>query len=280
MAALTKEQKLEYNESLKEFKNYIEDLKKEVIFYKSQMKKNKESEPYYTIGLVLNSIRFINTCVEINKLSLYKLDLKSEFYLNLGRKEIYSVFTNMEKVVSMDYDGPLGENSEALEKLTLFSPSQRLNFILGFRDSINAILDSYGDLKTGGSYSKWKYSWPELYFKLAVLTKNLFDYKAYERERDINNPDYYIRKEHFNLIIELCNIAAQEYRSKFDLSTSDTADLRKSVAMLELTRKIYQVTGFTEDLRKTKNLIESLNAKIDALEAEKSKGKKAKLPAK
>lgn len=276
--ALSKEKKLDYNESLKEFKAFIEDLKKEVTLYKSQIKKNKEAEPYYAIGLVLNSIRFINACVEINKLSLHKLELKSEIYLNLGRKEIYSVFTSMEKVVTMTYDGPLGENSDILEGLTLFTPAQRLNFILGFKDAIYRIIDAYGDNKPIGPYSKWKWSWPELHFKLAVLAKNLFDFKAYERERDINNPNYYIRKDHFNLIIELCNLAAQEYRSKFDLSTSDAGDLRKSVAMLEVTRKIYQVIGFTDDLKKTKTLIESLNAKIEAIEAEKDKSKKPKVP--
>ncbi|MCB1159971.1 MAG: hypothetical protein H7A25_05315 [Leptospiraceae bacterium] len=274
--ALTKQQKLEYNESLKEFKSYIEELKKEVILYKSQMKKNKDAEPYYIIGLVLNSIRFINTCIEINKLSQHKLRLKSEFYLNLGRKEIYSVFTNMEKVVSMNFDGSLAENSEYLEKLDLFSPSQRLNFIHGFRAAIEGIVDAYGDQKPSGPYSKWKWSWPEIYYKLAILSKNLFDFKAYEKERDINNMHYYVRKEHFNLIIELCNYAAQEYRTKFDLSTSETADLRKSVIMLEILKMIYQITGIRDDLDKTKTLIESLNNKIDTIESEKTKKKKLK----
>ena len=36
--ALTKEQKAEFDENLTEFKNYIEELKKDVNLYKTQMK--------------------------------------------------------------------------------------------------------------------------------------------------------------------------------------------------------------------------------------------------
>lgn len=269
--ALTKEQKLNYNENLKEFKAYIEELRKEVNMYKSQMKRNIGSKAYYKIGLVLNSVRFIYTCTEINKLSQHYLRLKSENYLNLGRKEIYSVFSKMEEVVTMYYDGSLAENEEHLEKISEFNPIQRLNFIYALKDAIYMIIEGYGDNKTT-STSRWKWSWPEIHFKLAVLAKNLFDFKAYEKERDINHKYYYVRKEHFDLIIELCNFAAQEYRSKYDLSTSDPGDLRKSVAMLEITRKIYQIIGFQEELRKVKILIDSLNNKIDEIE----KGQKKK----
>ena len=55
--ALTKEQTAAYIENLKEFKAYIEDLKKEVSLYKAQMKKNtnKAMDPYYQMALVLNN---------------------------------------------------------------------------------------------------------------------------------------------------------------------------------------------------------------------------------
>ena len=54
--ALTKEQKAEFDENLTEFKNYIEELKKDVNLYKTQMKKSKAIEPYYQIAIVLNNL--------------------------------------------------------------------------------------------------------------------------------------------------------------------------------------------------------------------------------
>ncbi|MCU0825097.1 MAG: hypothetical protein MUF77_10700, partial [Leptospira sp.] len=82
------------------------------------------------------------------------------------------------------------------------------------------------------------------------------------------------RKEHFNLIIELANQAAQDYRSKFEMSTQDSTDLKHSVEMLEMNRKIFQITGETEDLEKTKTLIESFQQKINDLESDDKKKKK------
>lgn len=270
--ALTKEQTAAYIENLKEFKAYIEDLKKEVSLYKAQMKKNanKALDPYYQIALVLNSIKFINTCIAMNEVSLLTRNLKAEEHLNYARKEIYSVLSAMEKVVGNDYENGLDENREQLDKITEINPVQRLNFLKGFRKAIATLIEAYGQ------GSKWRWSWPEIYFKLAVLSKNFFDFRAFEREGDLDNPYFYIRKEHFNLIIELANYTAQEYRTKFDLSTNDSADLKKSVSMLEMNRKIFQITGNTDDLDKTKTLIESLTDKIETIENEKTNQKKKK----
>lgn len=269
--ALSKEQTQAYVENLKEFKNYIEELKKEANLYKVQLKKSSKTlEPYYQLALVLISVRLINTCVEINKISMFNRKLRAEDYLNIGRKEIYSVFSAMEKIVGADYENGLDENRELLDKITDLNPTQRLNFLKGFKAAIDGIVDGYG------SNTKWRWSWPELRFKYSVLAKNLLDFRAYERENDLENPYYYVRKDHFNLIVESANSTAQEYRTKFDLSTSDSADLKKSIDMLEMNRKIFQLTGNSEDLEKTKTLIESFSAKVEAIEAEKAGAKKKK----
>lgn len=52
--------------------------------------------------------------------------------------------------------------------------------------------------------------------------------------------------------------------------------MKKSIAMLEVNRKILQTTGETEDLEKTKTLIESLQDKVESIEADKDKKKKKK----
>lgn len=266
----SKLQKQDFNDNVKDFKAFQDDLKKDVSLYKVQMKKNKVAEPYYQIAIIMHSMRFINTCLLINELSVAKMELKSENYLNLGRKEIYSVLSSMEKVVGYEYDGGLGENKEALEAISLITPLQRLNLLKNLKDILDRMVDAYG------ANSKWKWSWPEIYFKFAVVAKNFFDFRAYERESDLSSDNYYTYREHYELIVELCNFAAQEYRSKFDLATAEPADLRKSVSMLELLRRIYQITGDTDDLEKIKTLIDSLNSRIEALEAEKKQSKKNK----
>lgn len=266
--AITKEQKTEFNENLQEFKEYLDELKKETSLFKSQIKKNKKLEPYFNLALAIDSLKLINTCLLINEMSVSIMSLKSENYLNIGRKEIYNVFSYVENVVGNNYDGSLSENKELLEKIEDFTPVQRLNLIKAIQDLIFKLIDAFGPS------SKWKWSWAEIHFKLAVLAKNLMDFRAMETESDLDSPFYYTRKEHFNMIIELSNQAAQEYRTKFDLSTQDVSELKKSVALLEMNRQIFQITGETDDLEKTKTLIESLKEKIETIEAEKEKKKK------
>ncbi|MCR8628198.1 hypothetical protein BEN42_12995 [Leptospira interrogans serovar Canicola] len=268
--ALNKEQKQEFAEKLTDFKVYLDDLKKESNLFKSQLRKDPRLEPYYQIALSVNAIKMINTCLLVNDLSVAILDIKSDTYLNTGRKEIYNAISGMEKVVGADFEGSLAENKDLLAKIPEFLPVQRLNFIKAIRQVTNKTIDAFG------TNSKWKWSFPEIHFKIAVLCKNIFDFRAFEKERDLENPHYYIRQEHFNLILELCNYAAQEYRTKFDLSTQDAGDLKKSIAMLEVNRKILQTTGETEDLEKTKTLIESLQDKVESIEADKDKKKKKK----
>ncbi|MDX1959431.1 MAG: hypothetical protein SFU98_12710 [Leptospiraceae bacterium] len=268
--AVSKEQKAEFDRNITDFKNYIEELKKETNFIKAQMKKSKDLEPYYQIALVLSSIRLMNTCVLINRLSSNIMNLKSELYLNIARKEIYSVLSSMEKVFGKNFEDGLDDNRELLEKVTLFNPKQRLNFLLAFRQTIYEIIEAY----EAGAGSKWKWSFPDIHFQLAVLAKNMMDFRALERESDLENPYYYVRREHYDLIIELANKAAQEFRAKFEFSTKDVSDLRKSVNTLEMIRQIYQLTGRMDDLVRTKNIIDAQNAKIASMEEDKTKKKK------
>ncbi|MDZ4725654.1 MAG: hypothetical protein SH817_05835 [Leptospira sp.] len=266
--AITKEKKADFNEKLSDFKNYLEELKKEANIYKVQAKKSKDLEPYFNIALAINSVKTINTCLVINELSTAILEINNNNYLEMARKEIYNTISFIEKTVSNNIDGSLSENKELLAKIERITPTQRLNLIKGLRETIKKTIVAFG------TNSKWKWSWPDIHFRLAGCTKNLFDFIAYEKEQDLENPYYYTRKEHFNLIIELANAAAQDYRSKFEMSTQDSTDLKHSVEMLEMNRKIFQITGENEDLEKTKTLIESFQQKITDLESDDKKKKK------
>lgn len=268
--ALTKEQKQEFNEKVSDFKAYLEELKKETNVYKTQTKKNSPLAPYYHVAMALNSIKTINTCLLVNELSLSVQGINANNNLETAKKEISNAISYLEQVVGKEVEGSLSENKEMLEKIQRITPTQRLNLIKALQECTRKTIQAFG------TNSKWKWSWPDVHYRLAALAKNIFDFREYEKGKDLDNPDYYTQREHFNLIISLANSAAQDYRSKFDLSTQNTADLRYSIQMLDLNRRIFQITGETDDLQKTKTLIESLKEKVEALEAEKEEKKKKK----
>ncbi|MCC5813515.1 MAG: hypothetical protein JJT78_02060, partial [Leptospira sp.] len=223
----------------------------------------------YHIAMALNSVKFINTSLLLNELSLSILGINDKNLEN-ARKEITNAISYIEQVVGKDIDGSLSENKELLEKIQRITPTQRLNLIKALQECTRKTINAFG------TNSKWKWSWPDVHYRLAAMAKNIFDFREYEKGKDLDNPDYYVQKEHFNLIISMANAAAQEYRSKFDLSTQNSSDLKYSIQMLELNRKIFQITGETDDLDKTKTLIESLKEKVEALEVEAEEKKKKK----
>ncbi len=268
--ALTKEVKQEFAEKSQELKAFLDEMRKEQNLYKTQIKKNPNLAPYYNVALALNCIKTINTCLLINELSLAIQGINANNHLETAKKEISNAISYLEQVVGKEVDGSLNENKEELEKIRRITPTQRLNLIKALQDCIKRTIHAFG------TNSKWRWSWPDVHYRLAALAKNIFDFREFERGKDLDNPDYYVQREHFNLIISLCNFAAQEFRSKFDLSTQNTSDLRNSIQMLDLNRRILQITGETEDLEKTKTLIESLKQIIETIETEAEEKKKKK----
>lgn len=129
--AITKEKKADFNDKLVDFKNYLEELKKEANIYKVQAKKSKDMEPYFNLSLAINSIKTINTCIVINELSTAILEINNNNYLETARKEIYNCISYIEKTVGNNVDGSLSENKELLAKIERFTPTQRLNLIKG-----------------------------------------------------------------------------------------------------------------------------------------------------
>ncbi|MCZ8240035.1 MAG: hypothetical protein O9346_15945 [Leptospiraceae bacterium] len=268
--ALTKEQKHEFSEKVAEFKVYLEELKKELNVYKTQLKKNPEMTPYYYVAMAINAVKVINTNLLMNDLSVSIQGINVVNYLETAKKEISNAISYIEQSVGNDIDGSLNDNREKLDKITRLSHTQRLNFIKALQECTKKTIAAFGP------NSKWKFSWPDVHYRVAGVAKNLFDFREFEKGKDLDNPDYYVQREHFNLIISLANFAAQEYRSKFDLSTQNATDLKSSIAMLDLNRKIMQITGENEDLEKTKTLIESLKNKVEDLETSDEEKKKKK----
>lgn len=268
--ALTKEVKQEFNEKVADFKSYLDELKKELSVYKTQLKKKPALTPYFYVAMALNAVKVINTNALINDLSLSIQGINAMNYIETSKKEISNALSYLEQVVGTNLDGSLNENKDQLEKITQITHTQRLNLIKAMQECIRKTINAFG------TNSKWKWSWPDVHFRLAVVSKNLFDFREFEKGKDLENPDYYVQREHFNLIISLANHAAQEFRSKFDLSTQNASDLKKTIEMLDLNRRIFQITGETDDLQKTKTLIESLKEKVELLEADNEAAKKKK----
>ncbi len=267
--AVTKEQKNLYNEKIKSYKSGLEDIKKEISMVKSVGKKNAKVDPYAQIRLGILSMQTANTLVLMSRLSQKIQNLKNDGYLNDARKEISSKLNDLLKLVGDDIDISVTDSKDRLKLIEKMTVQQRMTLLLGFKEAMENVKESLGE------NAKWRWSFPDMHFKLALLAKNMFDFKEHGASKDPNDEQYRPRQEMLKFIIEESQFAAQEFRSKFELSTKDVSDLENVRRIFEMLKKVYMITGNRTELDKLNISNESIKEKIDLMMAEKA-GKKKK----
>ncbi len=268
--AVTKEQKALYNTRVKPYKECLNDLKKESSTLRGASRKNPKLEPYMLVQNAILGIKTSNTLVMMSRLSMEVQSLKKEDDLNNARKEISARLTDLTGVVGNEIDGSLTENQDNLARIGLLNPTQRLHMLQAFREAIGLVKATMGDT------SKWRWYFPDLHYRLVVLAKNLLDFKEFDRSKDPREEFYRDRQEMMQFLIEEIRSAAQEFRSKYELSTREVGDLTPIRKLFELEKKIHILSGNREELSKTQTSLDAINEKIEAIMAEKQGKKKVK----
>ncbi|MES0488712.1 MAG: hypothetical protein ABUK01_01890 [Leptospirales bacterium] len=259
--------KRRYNDRISEQKKAIAEIDKDIAAIKKAMGQNEKLQPFFYIGIVSKMLRQINLNLDMNDMSERMMGIKNNNYLDTAKRMVGKIFQEIEPVVTMNVDAPLNHNREELDKLKPFTPKQRLNFYKHIQKTIQRLIKGYGES------TKWKWSFPELWGKLAITLKNMTDYREMQAIRDPREEFFYDRQELLNTVKETLFDASSQYRSKFEISTKSTNDLVYAMKMLEDLRRIASMTGDMELSKKCKSGIESYKARI-AVETKKKKGKK------
>ncbi len=264
---VTKEQKNLYNERVKSYKQGLDEIKKEMAMVKG-MGKSPTLQPYATIRLAIESLKNATIHAQMSRLSYRILKIRRDEVLADAKKDIFNSLTDLLKLVGSDVDESLTENKERLPKIAAMTPRQKLELLKGFRSVTDYVQEAMGPSH------KMRWSFPELHYKIAVLGKNIMDFKEYERSKDPTEEHYQDRRALLQFIVDQCHFAAQEYRSKHELSTKEVTDLQSVRKMFELIKKIQGMTGNRTELEKITTSLDSVNEKIEAMMAEKKDKKK------
>jgi len=248
--------KKEYNNKIADQKKKIAELDKDIAAYKKAMGQNKKLEPFFLLGTVGKVLQQVNLYIDMNDLSERMMNIKNNGFLDTGKRLLNKVFQDLEKVVTMNLDVPLNHNREELEKLKPFTPKHRLNLYKHIERSIKRLISSYGE------NTKWKWSFPELWGKLAVIGKNITDFREIQSMRDPREEYYYDRQELLTVIKEGLFAASSQYRNKYEISTKSSNDLVYAMKLLEDLRKIASMTGDQELAKKCKSGIDSCKSRL------------------
>lgn len=268
--AITAKKKKEFNERVKEFKEQVEGIKKKIYGLKKKSREKNNLTAYYKVANAIESLKIVNLFCQMSDLSLEILDLKNETFLNNARKEIYNVFIPLEEVLGKEVDVPFNENLDKLEQIKLLSPSQKLKLVQKINFNIDSVIDRLGP------NSKWKWNFVEFHSRVAVIIKNLINFREIQKNRDPRSKYYMERLSLVRLCKDALKEAAEENRNKYELSTKVPGDMIKSIELMSSLRMIHNLFGESEEATKLKTGIDVLRQRLEKDEKEKESKREAK----
>ncbi|MCK4777083.1 MAG: hypothetical protein KAS39_01825, partial [Actinomycetia bacterium] len=201
------------------------------------------------------------------------MKVKHEAYLNIARKEIYKIFQLLEETFGDFLDESLSENEEKLKAVEeVINPEEKFKLLSRLVDSTKLVIKAFGE-KT-----KWKWSFVEFHGRLAIIAKNMLNFKKMQEENDPRAQFFIIRNSMLRKIKELLENGAHKYRDKYELSTRERNDMEKACNFLRALRRIHLLFGETVDATNVKKGIDIWKAKAEAdAKAKEEELKKKKL---
>ncbi|MBN2400877.1 MAG: hypothetical protein JXN64_00610 [Spirochaetes bacterium] len=266
--AITKAEKVAYTNYVKEHQQDIEKSRSRLKEITNKMKSMRSIAGYFNIEAIIEYIKIIKIYLKMNDISKDMLGQKNETYLNNARKEIYKVLQLAEEVVGNDLDRSLKENEEYLIKIEKINSAQILNLLTLIQDVIARLIRGFGE------GSKWKWSFVDIQGRMAIVIRNFINFSALQKTRDPRKPFFKERRDLLKLCKSNLNNAAQQFRTRYEVSTNVPADMIKSIELLSALRKINILSGETEESDKLKNTIDALRQRLEADEKKKNKKKK------
>ncbi len=256
---IPKEKKEAYNITVKNLRENVEIIQKKAQKYEREGLRDKEIVSFYKrVAASNNYLDTVKIYGKMNEYSLQIMDIKNDLYLTNARKNIYQAIKMLETIVGTVVDSSLTDNADILAQLTLLNPKRLLNLFKKIEYTIALIQLSEGET------SKWKWTFVEMYGKLAALTKNLINFKVFAQQiYDPSAPFYSEINELFQISKRLIESAAQKYRTKYELSTMDVSDMNKGIEFLNLLVRIYIILNEQIQAQEAKKTIEKWKDKLE-----------------
>lgn len=266
--AVDKQLKQKFNEEITLLKKKIEEIEQKVKYLSGK----KDGNPnIHKILCSFHHVDLVSIYCAMTDLSLQLLGFSNESYLKLGRKNLYNAILMLEEVVSDVIDMPLSENYELLKSLDTIDDAQRLKMIRKLGYTVSLLEDKYG------KSSKWKWSFVELEGRLAVIAKNLFDFRSYQEKNDPRIEGFHDRYDHLFLVKELLNEASRRYREKYEVTNHSPDDMKKALEYLRALKRIHILLNENSEVQAISKRIELWAQKFEADMKAKEKQMKSAL---
>ena len=240
------------------YKQKIDELKKSIAVAKRQMKSNKRLRHYIVIENAQFTIAYVNSLILISKLSEKIQGARNNTYLNDARKELSNCLNELNKVFGEQMNASLTENQKLFEKMQDWKVASKLRLLTELKDTIETVKRELGE------NSKWRWSFSDMFFRYLAFSKNIFDFKYYQKIKDPNYEDYRVMQEYIEYLKETSEIVVHEFRAKYELTAGDLDDLYKIRYVIEMQKQLYSMDANQEKLKFTQTALDNIENKISA----------------
>lgn len=259
MAKVSNEARSTYSVRVRDYKQEIDQIlqREKMILSTIEREEDQSAIAYKRITLAEDRLNLASLYLLLNKVSWSLLGVKNEAFLNDARKCCYDSIIQIEGVVSNGLDVPFSEYAERVELIDGLSDEKRFALVRKLGFTIESVMDDFGD------NSKWKWSFPELEGRFAVVAKNLINLKTAVAGMDPRIEGYGVRVNYIKLIKEWLSRAADRYREKYELSTNRIDDFKMAINFLSALKRLHIVLGEPEMAENVKRKYEVWKSKMD-----------------
>jgi hypothetical protein len=257
MAKITDTERNAYHEKVSTYVSMTKTLLKTEKDLLLESRHNTPEAPLKKITLVDEMINLASNYMAVNGISQAVLKVKNEASLDDARKSLYKAVMYLEEAVSNYIDAPFSDYEEKLAAIESFDENQRYQLVRKFGLAIDMIEHAYGD------NSKWRWTFVELEGRFATVTKNLLDLRNVIVNSSPQSPYYDSTVYHLRLVKKLLTQAADRYREKYELSTSQMQDFKIGINFLGALRRIHIVLAESEDAETIKKKYAIWKAKLE-----------------
>ena len=254
----TEKDRTRYNEYIKPYQDTINILFEQKNKARADIDNNTqdpELKRYELVDMMLNITSYF---LVINGVSQSVLDQKNEDALNDARKSLTKSIKYLEDTVSTFLDVSFSDYEKKLETIDSITPEQRYLLLQKMGLAIQLLKNAYGDT------SKWKWSFVELEGRFAIVAKNLLNLRDVMKNSNMQSPHYRATNFHITLVKNLLMQAADRYRDKYELSTSNPDDFKTGINYLSALKRINILTGKQSDAENVQKKLDVWKNKLAA----------------
>ncbi|MDR3129990.1 MAG: hypothetical protein LBU18_00410 [Treponema sp.] len=258
MAKASDRERQLYLEKTAPYREAIESILKSENEKLEAIDLDPDGAAFKRIALAEDMLDLVSHCIVMNGVSLVMLKTKNEDALNEARKYIYKSVIYLEQVVGTLVDAAFSEYKDKAAVIESMDPIQRYDLVRKAGLAIQLLKEAYGD------NSKWRWSFVELEGRYAAATKNILDMKNIVVYMDPRSAFYAPAMGHLRILTRLLSHAADRYRERYELSTSNADDFRLAIEFLRVLRRFYIILDNKDEAEDMKKKIDSWSAKLES----------------